>query len=242
LIGGSHDGLLAAAINEMARLKSEQQRPIPIIKSFRAAQSLGHLFCRNLWPSRNWASSPTQMEMLDLIGSNAEKLMSFTSQPLDLARSTPAGVPPRRPTTTAFWPRRRGARAPPPKKTFPSRWRRPRPPIFADGDKLTGLGNLLSNAVKYTSAAARSEVASLVRPQIAVTVKIRASASPPKSCPSCCRFYQATNASLTHSGTGLDWPWWFVEGHGGAISVSSARQADLTPLRAGSRPVRPAPR
>lgn len=234
----SHDetALLAEAFNDMsAKLKKvnevkadlmhqivhELRNPLQII-----------FFARNLLADQEVGRvSGKQIEMLDLIGSNAEKLMSFTNQFLDLAKVEAGMMEYRRTPTDLVAVLSRAvedARALASRKevsvTFSAA---PVPHTLADGEKLSQVfGNLLSNAVKYTEPGGSVEVTIAYSDRkIRVAVKDRGIGIAAEELPKLfTKFYQAANASMTRAkgtGLGLALVKAFVEGHGGTISVSS---------------------
>ena len=234
----SHDetALLAAAINDMGeqlkaineakadlmhRIVHELRNPLQVIFSARDLLAEGEMGSLNA----------KQLEMLDLIGSNTEKLMSFTNQFLDLAK-VEAGMMQyhRKPTDLATL----AARAVADTRTLAARKEisvtlsaTPVPPLLADADKLSQVfSNLLSNAIKYTERGGTVEVAiscSDLETRVAVRdsgIGIAAEELPKLFT----KFYQASNASkilVQGTGIGLALVKAFVEGHGGRVSVES---------------------
>jgi two-component system, NtrC family, sensor histidine kinase GlrK len=234
----SHDetALLADAVNDMAaqikkgneaksdlmhEIIHELRNPLQII-----------FFARNLLADQELGNiNGKQLEMLELIGSNADKLMSFTDQFLDLAKSdagmmeyhrTPVDV-------TAIVARAvdEALALARPKNISVKLMSEPLPQTYADGEKLAQVfGNLLSNAVKYTEAGGAVAVAALcVDRKIYVAVKDSGIGIAADEMPKLfTKFYRASNSETTHAkgtGIGLALVKTFVEAHGGAISVSS---------------------
>ena len=234
----SHDetALLADAINDMsAKLKGvneakadlmhqivhELRNPLQII-----------FFARNLLAEQEVGCiNGKQSEMLDLIGWNAEKLMSFTNQFLDLAK-VEAGMMDyhRAPTDLVMIVARavQEARALASRKDISVKFlSEPVPQTLADGEKLAQVfSNLLSNAVKYTERGGSVSVAVFCFDRkIYVAIKDSGFGIAAEELPKLfTKFYQASNASKTHAkgtGLGLALVKAFVEGHGGTITVTS---------------------
>jgi signal transduction histidine kinase len=235
----SHDetALLADSINDMsAQLKKineakadlmhqivhELRNPLQII-----------FFARNLLAEQEVGRiSGKQLEMLDLIGSNAEKLMSFTDQFLDLAKVEAGMMEYRRAPVDLVAIVARAvedARALAARKDISiTLMSEPAPRTLADGGKLSQVfGNLLSNAIKYTEQGGSIAVAVFCFDQkIYVAVKDYGIGIAADELPKLfTKFYQAANASKTSAkgtGLGLALVKAFVEGHGGALYVTSA--------------------
>lgn len=234
----SHDetAVLADAVNEMAaqikkgneakadlmhEIIHELRNPLQII-----------FFARNLLADQELGNiNGKQLEMLELIGTNADKLMSFTNQFLDLAKSD-AGMMEyhRTPVDIAAIVARAvdEARAlARPKNISIKLMSEPLPQTYADGEKLAQVfGNLLSNAVKYTEAGGAVAVAVLcVDRKIYVAVKDTGIGIATDDLPKLfTKFYRASNSETTRAkgtGIGLALVKTFVEAHGGAMSVSS---------------------
>jgi signal transduction histidine kinase len=234
----SHDetALLAGAVNDMsAKLKEvneakadlmhqivhELRNPLQII-----------FFARNLLAEEEVGNvNGKQLEMLDLIGSNAEKLMSFTNQFLDLAKADAGMMEYRRTPTDLVT---LVARAVQDATALASQRNisikllsEPVPQTLADGEKLAQVfGNLLSNAVKYTEGGGSISVAIFCFDRkIYVAVKDSGMGIAADELPMLfTKFYQATNAATMRAkgtGLGLALVKAFVEGHGGNISVAS---------------------
>ncbi|MGH7768050.1 MAG: ATP-binding protein [Candidatus Binatia bacterium] len=234
----SHDetALLAESISDMsAKLKRvneakadlmhqivhELRNPLQII-----------FFARNLLAEQEVGGvNGKQLEMLDLIGCNAEKLMSFTDQFLDLAKVEAGMMEYRRAPTDLV---ALVTRAVEDARAFASRKNisikllsEPVPQTFADGEKLSQVfGNLLSNAIKYTEQG--GSVAAAVfgfDRKIYVAVKDSGIGIATEELPKLfIKFYQAANAAKAHvkgTGLGLALVKAFVEGHGGALYVTS---------------------
>lgn len=234
----SHDetALLAESINDMsAKLKRvneakadlmhqivhELRNPLQII-----------FFARNLLAEQEVGGiNGKQLEMLDLIGGNAEKLMSFTDQFLDLAKVEAGMMEYRRaPTDLVALVTRavEDARALASRKDIAIKlMSEPAPQTFADGEKLSQVfGNLLSNAIKYTEQGGSVAVAVFCFDRkIYVAVKDSGIGIDTEELPKLfTKFYQAANASKAHAkgtGLGLALVKAFVEGHGGALYVTS---------------------
>jgi signal transduction histidine kinase len=228
--------LLAESINDMsAQLKiineakadlmhqivHELRNPLQII-----------FFARNLLAEQEVGRvNAKQAEMLDLIGSNAEKLMSFTDQFLDLAKVEAGLMEYRRAPVDLVGIVARAvedARALATRKNITIKlMSEPAPRTLADSAKLSQVfSNLLSNAVKYTEQGGSVAVAVFCFDQkIYVAVKDSGIGIAADELPKLfTKFYQAANASKTNAkGTGLGLPLVkaFVEGHGGALYVSS---------------------
>jgi len=234
----SHDetALLADAINDMSvKLKGineakadlmhqivhELRNPLQII-----------FFARNLLAEQEVGNVNTkQLEMLDLIGSNAEKLLSFTNQFLDLAKID-AGMMEyhRAPADLVMIVARavQEARALASRKDISVKYlSEPVPQTLADGEKLAQVfSNLLSNAVKYTERGGSVAVAIYgFDRKIYVAIKDSGFGIAAEELPNLfTKFYQAGSASKTRAkgtGIGLALVKAFVEGHGGAITVTS---------------------
>jgi signal transduction histidine kinase len=234
----SHDetALLADAINDMSvKLKGvneakadlmhqivhELRNPLQII-----------FFARNLLAEQEVGSvNGKQLEMLDLIGRNAEKLMSFTNQFLDLAK-VEAGMMEyhRAPADLVTVVARavEDARALASRKDIAVKFlSEPVPQTLADGEKLAQVfSNLLSNAVKYTERGGSIAVAVFCSDRkIYVAIKDSGFGIAAEELPNLfTKFYQASSASKTRAkgtGLGLALVKAFVEGHGGAITVTS---------------------
>jgi two-component system sensor histidine kinase GlrK len=234
----SHDetALLAESINDMsAKLKRvneakadlmhqivhELRNPLQII-----------FFARNLLAEQEVGGvNGKQLEMLDLIGWNAEKLMSFTDQFLDLAKVEAGMMEYRRAPTDLI---ALVARAVEDARALASRkdisiklLSEPAPRTLADGEKLSQVfGNLLSNAIKYTERGGSVAVAVFCFDRkIYVAVKDSGIGIASEELPKLfTKFYQAANASEAHvkgTGLGLALVKAFVEGHGGALYVTS---------------------
>jgi two-component system, NtrC family, sensor histidine kinase GlrK len=234
----SHDetALLAGAVNDMsAKLKEvneakadlmhqivhELRNPLQII-----------FFARNLLAEEEVGNvNGKQREMLDLIGSNAEKLMSFTNQFLDLAKADAGMMEYRRtPTDLVTLVSRavQDATALASRKNISIKLlSEPVPQTLADGEKLAQVfSNLLSNAVKYTEGGGSISVALFcIDRKIYVAVKDSGMGIADDELPMLfTKFYQATNAATMRAkgtGLGLALVKAFVEGHGGNISVAS---------------------
>ena len=234
----SHDetALLADSINDMsAQLKKvneakadlmhqivhELRNPLQVI-----------FFARNLLAEQEVGCvNGKQLEMLDLIGWNTEKLMSFTNQFLDLAKVESGMMEYRRAPTdlvTIVVRAVEDARALAlPKNIAIKLLSEPVPQIFADSDKLAlVLINLLSNAVKYTDRAGSIVVVVFhFDKKIYVAVKNSGVGIAADELPKLfTKFYQAANATQTNTkgtGLGLALVKAFVEGHGGALYVTS---------------------
>ncbi|HEX9445493.1 MAG TPA: HAMP domain-containing sensor histidine kinase, partial [Candidatus Binatia bacterium] len=241
----SHDetALLADAVNDMsARLKKANETKADlmhqIVHELRNPLQI-IFFARNLLAEQELgAVNGKQMEMLELIGSNSEKLMSFTNQFLDLAKVDAGMMEYRRsPTQIGLLVGRavEEARALASRKDIAIKMlSEPLPPTLADAEKLSQVfSNLLSNAVKYTERGGSVEVALFCFDRkIYLAVKDSGIGIAAEELPKLfTKFYQATNASRSQAkgtGIGLALVKAFVEGHGGRISVSST-------LGAGSR-------
>ena len=228
--------LLARAINDMAaqikkgneakadlmhEIIHELRNPLQII-----------FFARNILADQELGGiNGKQLEMLELIGSNADKLMTFTNQFLDLAKSD-AGMMEyhREPTDIGAVVARAvdEARAlAHPKNISIKLLSEPLPQSCADGEKLGQVfANLLSNAVKYTEAGGSIAVATFCLAQkIYVAVKDSGIGIAADELPRLfTKFYRASNSETTHvqgTGIGLALVKTFVEAHSGTISVSS---------------------
>jgi two-component system sensor histidine kinase GlrK len=234
----SHDetALLAESINDMsAQLKKineakadlmhqivhELRNPLQII-----------FFARNLLAEQEVGRiNGKQLEMLDLIGSNAEKLMSFTDQFLDLAKVEAGMMEYRRAPVDLVAIVGRAvedARALAARKDIVIKlMSEPAPRTVADGGKLSQVfGNLLSNAIKYTEQGGSVGVAVFCfGRKIYVAVKDSGIGIAADELPKLfTKFYQAANASKAQAkgtGLGLALVKAFVEGHGGALYVTS---------------------
>jgi two-component system sensor histidine kinase GlrK len=228
--------LLAESINDMsAQLKKineakadlmhqivhELRNPLQII-----------FFARNLLAEQEVGRiNAKQAEMLDLIGGNAEKLMSFTDQFLDLAKVEAGMMEYRRAPVDLI-----GivARAVEDARAFAARkdisinlMSEPAPRTLADVGKLSQVfSNLLSNAIKYTEPGGSVAVAVFCFDRkIYVAVKDSGIGIAAEELPRLfTKFYQAANASKSNAkgtGLGLALVKAFVEGHGGALYVTS---------------------
>jgi signal transduction histidine kinase len=234
----SHDetALLAQSINDMStqikragELKSDMMHEI--IHELRNPLQV-IFFARNLLAEQELGGiNGKQLEMLELIGSNADKLMSFTNQFLDLAKSESGMMEYRRsPADLGAIVARavEEARALAYQKDITIKlMSEPVPQTFADGEKLGQVfGNLLSNAVKYTDIGGSVAVAVFcVDRKVYVAVKDSGIGVAADELPKLfTKFYRASNSSTTNAngtGIGLTLVKSFVEGHGGTISVSS---------------------
>jgi signal transduction histidine kinase len=234
----SHDetALLAGAVNEMsARLRKTSEAKADLMHQIvhELRNPLQVIFvARNLLADQEVGTvNGKQLEMLDLIGSNTEKLMSFTNQFLDLAKIDAGMMEYRRTPIDLVAVVARAvedARALASRKDISIALSADAAPqTLADGEKLSQVfGNLLSNAIKYTERSGSIEVSATYFDHTSRVV-IRdsgigiAAGEIPKLFD---KFYQATNASATHAkgtGLGLALVKAFVEGHGGTISVAS---------------------
>jgi signal transduction histidine kinase len=229
-------GMLARAVNDMAaqikkgneakadlmhEIIHELRNPLQIIffaRNILADQELGNI-------------NGKQLEMLELIGSNADKLMTFTNQFLDLAKAD-AGMMEyhREPADVGAIVARAvdDARAlARPKHISIKLLSEPLPQTYADGEKLAQVfANLLSNAVKYTDDGGSVAVAVFCLSQkIYVAVKDSGIGIAAEDLPKLfIKFYRASNSETTHAlgtGIGLALVKTIVEAHGGIISVSS---------------------
>jgi signal transduction histidine kinase len=234
----SHDetALLADSINEM----SVQLKRINEAKADLMRQIVHELrnplqiifFARDVLAEQGVRpDNAKRAEMLDLIGSNAEKLMSFTNQFLDLAKVEAGMMEYRRAPTdvgTIVGRAIQDARALASRKNISVEFlAEPVPQTFADGEKLAQVfSNLLSNAIKYTERGGSVSAAVFwFDRKIYVAVKDSGFGIPAEDLPKIfTKFYQASNASMSSAkgtGLGLALVKAFVEGHGGAISVTS---------------------
>jgi signal transduction histidine kinase len=235
----SHDetALLADAVNQMSeRLKRinehkadwthkivhEFRNPLQVI--FSAQSMLAEKYLGDL--------NREQTEMLEHIRSNAEKLMDFTNQFLDLAKAQAGMMEYRmKPTDLGSL----VARAVEEARMVASRKEisvalsaAPVPQVMADAEKLGQVfSNLLSNAIKYTERGGAVEVAlASAQDRARISVKDFGMGIPAEDLPKLfTRFYQAGNAAGSNSkgtGLGLAVVKTFVEGHGGSVSVKSA--------------------
>jgi len=228
--------MLARAVNDMAaqikkgneakadlmhEIIHELRNPLQIIffaRNILADQELGNI-------------NGKQLEMLELIGSNADKLMSFTNQFLDLAKADAGMMEYRRqPADVGAIVARavEDARAlAHPKHITIKLMSEPVPQTYADGEKLGQVfANLLSNAVKYTDDGGSVAVAVFCLSQkIYVAVKDSGIGIAAEELPKLfTKFYRASNSEMAHApgtGIGLALVKNFVEAHGGIISVSS---------------------
>ncbi len=234
----SHDEtrLLAEAVNDMgAQIKKandakadlmheiihELRNPLQVI-----------FFARNLLAEQELGDiNGKQLEMLELIGSNADKLMNFTDQFLDLAKSD-AGMMEyqRRPADVSALVARAVDEARPvaySKNIAIKLMAEPVPQTVADGAKLGQVfANLLSNAVKYTETGGSIGVAVFcVDRKVYVAVKDSGIGIAADELPKLfTKFYRASNSTNTEAkgtGIGLALVKTIVEAHGGTISVSS---------------------
>jgi two-component system sensor histidine kinase GlrK len=234
----SHDetALLADAINDMSvKLKGVNEAKADLMHQIvhELRNPLQVIFvARDLLADQEVGTvNGKQLEMLDLIGSNTEKLMSFTNQFLDLAKIDAGMMEYRRTPTdlvTVVTHAVEDARALASRKDISIALSADATPqTLADGEKLSQVfGNLLSNAIKYTERSGSIEVTVTCFDHTS-RVAIRdsglgiAAEELPKLFD---KFYQATNASTAHikgTGLGLALVKAFVEGHGGTISVAS---------------------
>jgi two-component system sensor histidine kinase GlrK len=234
----SHDetALLADAINDMSvKLKGVNEAKADLMHQIvhELRNPLQVIFvARDLLADQEVGTvNGKQLEMLDLIGSNTEKLMSFTNQFLDLAKVDAGMMEYRRTPTDLVTVVARAvedARALASRKDISIALSADAAPqTLADGEKLSqAFGNLLSNAIKYTERSGSIEVTVTCFDHTS-RVAIRdsgigiAAEELPKLFD---KFYQATNASTAHikgTGLGLALVKAFVEGHGGTISVAS---------------------
>jgi two-component system, NtrC family, sensor histidine kinase GlrK len=214
-------GVNEAKADLMHQIVHELRNPLQII-----------FFARNLLAEQEVGSiNGKQLEMLDLIGWNAEKLMSFTNQFLDLAK-VEAGMMEyhRAPADLVTIVERavQDARALGSRKDISVKFlSEPVPQTLADGDKLAQVfSNLLSNAVKYTERGGSVAVAVFCFDRkIFVAIKDSGFGIAAEELPNLfTKFYQASNASKTRAkgtGIGLALVKAFVEGHGGTITVTS---------------------
>jgi two-component system sensor histidine kinase GlrK len=235
---GSHDetALLAGAVNEMsARLKKVNEGKADLM--YQIVHELRNplqviFFARNLLAEQEVGEvNRKQLEMLDLIDSNAEKLMSFTNQFLDLAKIDAGMMEYRRtPVDLAVIVERavKDARALAGRKEVSIAFKAdPAPEILADAEKLAQVfTNLLSNAIKYTERGGTIEVAvSRFDRASRVTVKDSGIGIAADELPKLfTKFYQASNAAEARAkgtGLGLALVKAFVENHGGTVSVAS---------------------
>lgn len=172
-----------------------------------------------------------QREMLDLINSNAEKLMNFTNQFLDLAKADAGMMEYRRAPTDLVAVVARcvedAAALAARKEITVKLLSEPVPQTLADGEKLAQVfGNLISNAIKYTERGGTISVAVFcLDRKVFVAVKDSGMGIADDELPLLfTKFYQATNASMARArgtGLGLALAKAFVEGHDGVISVAS---------------------
>lgn len=210
-----------AKANLMHEIIHELRNPLQIIffaRNILADQELGNI-------------NGKQLEMLELIGSNADKLMTFTNQFLDLAKSD-AGMMEyhREPTDISAIVTRAvdDARAlAHPKHIAIKLLSEPLPQSYADGEKLAQVfANLLSNAVKYTDSGGSVAVAAFCMDRkIYVAVKDSGIGIAAEELPKLfTKFYRASNSESAHApgtGIGLALVKTVVEAHSGTISVSS---------------------
>ena len=234
----SHDEtrLLAEAVNDMsAQIKKANEAKADlmheIIHELRNPLQV-IFFARNLLAEQELGDiNGKQLEMLELIGSNADKLMSFTDQFLDLAKSDAGMMEYRRSPAdiSAILARavdeaRALAR---PKNLSIKLMAEPVPQAIADGEKLAQVfANLLSNAVKYTETGGSIAVAVFcVDRKVYVAVKDSGIGIAADELPKLfTKFYRASNSAETQAkgtGIGLTFVKTIIEAHGGTISVSS---------------------
>ncbi len=234
----SHDetALLADAINDMsAKLKGVNEAKADLMHQIvhELRNPLQVIFvARDLLANQEVGTvNGKQLEMLDLIGSNTEKLMSFTNQFLDLAKID-AGMMEyhRAPADLVMIVARavQDARALGSGKDISVKFlSEPVPQTLADGEKLAQVfSNLLSNAVKYTERGGSVAVAIYCFDRkIYVAIKDSGFGIAAEELPNLfTKFYQASSASKTRAkgtGLGLALVKAFVEGHGGTITVTS---------------------
>ncbi len=241
----SHDEtrLLAEAVNDMsAQLKKANEAKADlmheIIHELRNPLQV-IFFARNLLAEQELGGiNGKQLEMLELIGSNADKLMTFTDQFLDLAKSDAGMMEYRRHpadvsaiVARAVDEARALAR---PKNITIKLMAEPVPQTVADADKLARVfANLLSNAVKYTETGGSVAVAVFcVDRKVYVAVKDSGIGIAADELPKLfTKFYRASNSAETQAkgtGIGLALVKTIVEAHGGTISVSSKLGAGST--------------
>jgi signal transduction histidine kinase len=235
----SHDetAVLAASFNEMsAKLKEineakadlmhqivhELRNPLQII-----------FFARNLLAEQEVGNVNTkQLEMLDLIGSNGEKLLSFTNQFLDLAKADAGMMEYRRTPTdlvTLVACAVQDATPLASRKNISIKFLSEAvPQTLADSEKLAQVfSNLLTNAVKYSERGGSVAVAVFCFDRkIYVAVKDSGFGIAADDLPMLfTKFYRAGSASKTNAkgtGLGLALVKAFVEGHGGTVTVTSS--------------------
>jgi signal transduction histidine kinase len=189
-------------------------------------------FARNILADQELGNiNGKQLEMLEMIGSNADKLMTFTNQFLDLAKADAGMMEYRRqPADIGAIVARAVDDARVlghPKHISIKLLSEPLPQTYADGEKLAQVfTNLLSNAVKYTDNGGSVAVAVFCMSQkIYVAVKDSGIGIAAEELPKLfTKFYRASNSESAHApgtGIGLALVKTFVEGHAGTISVSS---------------------
>ncbi|HTM10781.1 MAG TPA: ATP-binding protein [Verrucomicrobiae bacterium] len=228
--------LLAQAINDMGlQLKKANEAKADlmheIIHELRNPLQI-IFFARNILADQELGNiNGKQLEMLELIGSNADKLMNFTTQFLDLAKADAGMMEYHRSpvdvgsiVARAVDEARTLARS---KNIAVKLLAEPLPQTYADGDKLAQVfANLLSNAVKYTESGGSVAVAAFcIDQKVYVAVKDSGIGIDADDLPKLfTKFYRASNSETTHAagtGIGLALVKTIIEAHGGSISVSS---------------------